>query len=126
MRLVYKKDGKEVKIGDTIDIGRTPEEKEVEVMYFRPPHKPSSSGKVSVKFVASPRSQEFYVSVIGAEWIEREDQGWSPHNDKCKEYWDRGLNCPHIPQEEQDRIKSALKRGDDIDDIIDPGWGQFD
>jgi hypothetical protein len=45
------------------------------------------------------------------------------HKPICAEYWDRGLNCPCIPKEEQERIASALKRGDDIDDIIDAGWG---
>lgn len=50
----------------------------------------------------------------------------SPHNEMCHEYWDRGLNCTHIPPEEQRRIASALRRGDNVDDIIDPGWGQFD
>ncbi len=45
------------------------------------------------------------------------------HKPICQEYWDRGLNCMCIPQEEQDRIKAALKRGEDIDDIIDPSWG---
>jgi hypothetical protein len=75
MRLVFKRSGREVKIGDKIDIagGGDPAEI-VEVTYFRPPHKPSSSGKVSVKDVHSGQESEFYVSVIGAEWIEREDQ----------------------------------------------------
>ena len=47
----------------------------------------------------------------------------STHKPICHEYWDRGLNCPCIPQAEQDRIKAAIKRGDSVDDIIDPGWG---
>lgn len=45
------------------------------------------------------------------------------HKPICHEYWDRGLNCPCIPQAEQERIASAVARGDDIDNIIDPGWG---
>ena len=45
------------------------------------------------------------------------------HKPICHEYWDRGLNCMCIPPEENKRIASALKRGESIDDIIDPGWG---
>jgi hypothetical protein len=42
---------------------------------FREPHKPSSSGHVVVKEMTELGfSKEFYVSVIGAEWIEREDR----------------------------------------------------
>lgn len=37
--------------------------------YFSHPHKPSSEGKVSLE-----NGMEYYVSVIGAEWIEREDR----------------------------------------------------
>lgn len=48
------------------------------------------------------------------------------HTKLCDEYWDRGLNCSCIPVEEQVRILVALKRGDSVDDVIDPGWGQFD
>ena len=48
------------------------------------------------------------------------------HKPICAEYWDRGLNCPCIPPEENKRIASALNRGESIDDIIDPGWGQYD
>ena len=45
------------------------------------------------------------------------------HTAMCHEYWDRGLNCMCIPPEENKRIASALKRGESIDDVIDPGWG---
>ncbi len=45
------------------------------------------------------------------------------HKPICHEYWENGLNCPCIPQEELDRIAAAVKRGDDPRDIIDPGWG---
>ena len=71
MRLVYKATGKEVKVGDVVT---TSKGEKCEVTYFRPPHKPSSSGKVTVQFEGSNSSMEYYVSVIGAEWIEREDR----------------------------------------------------
>lgn len=71
MRLVYTATGQPVAVGDSVAISGVP----VEVIYFRPPHKPSSEGHVLVAY--GPQvcdSREFYVSVIGAEWIEREDR----------------------------------------------------
>ena len=74
MRLVYKVGGHEVKVGDRVNTGRG---EVVEVKHYREPHKPSSEGKVYVKSVEDGWGQEYYVSVIGAEWIEREDRaGW--------------------------------------------------
>ena len=69
MKLVYNWSNESVKIGDRVKLS---DGTWVEVHYFRPPHKPSSQGKVSVKQGGSTR--EYYVSVIGATWIEREDQ----------------------------------------------------
>lgn len=66
MKLVYKTTGEPVKVGDPVEIkgvGMTT------VEYFREPHKPDSEGRVSLASGA-----EYYVSVIGAEWIEREDR----------------------------------------------------
>lgn len=73
MRLVYTKTGTEVKEGDVVEVAHG---QKVEVTYFREPHKPSSSGKVSVRYFENDGTMEYYVSVIGAEWIEREDQPW--------------------------------------------------
>lgn len=72
MRLVYKDTGKEVKVGDVcvLSCGTA-----YVVDYFRKPHKPASSGKVSMRHGGSPWTEEFYVGVIGAEWVEREDRG---------------------------------------------------
>ena len=75
MRLVYMKDGSEVKVGDIVQHEGQP----WRVAFFRPPHKPASSGKVSIAPVTrDPDSMfgtcEYYVGVIGAEWIEREDR----------------------------------------------------
>lgn len=44
------------------------------VNHFAPPHKSSSSGKISVQVIGESYSSEFYVSVIGAEWVDREDR----------------------------------------------------
>jgi len=76
MRLIYKGNGNEVKIGDLVRIGN----EDHVVTFFREPHKPSSSGKVCIRWVNDDRSllgNEYYVGVIDAVWIEREDQGWT-------------------------------------------------
>jgi hypothetical protein len=82
MKLVYRKDS-EVSIpllksvGDPVEVGdkvTLRDGERVIVDYFRPPHKTSSEGKVSVKRKDAQHSCEYYVSVIGAEWTEREDR----------------------------------------------------
>ena len=76
MKLVYTKAPHvEVKVGDVVKTGHR---NEVTVMHFEKPHKPSSSGKVTVRHGKTGPTQEFYVGVIGAEWIEREDQVSQP------------------------------------------------
>ncbi len=68
-----------------------------------------------------------YVMLYGADWSEERhfepDELPDGHKPICAEYRERGLDCPCIPQAEQDRIAAALSRGDDPEDIIDPGWG---
>lgn len=72
MRLVYRKNGIAVDVGDVVTLSGGDK---VEVIYFREPHKPSSSGKVTVKPCGlHSMSMEYFVGVIGAIWIEREDQ----------------------------------------------------
>jgi putative transposon-encoded protein len=70
MRLVYKETQDEVQLGDMVTLS---DGQEVEVTYFRKPHKPGSSGKVSVNSKFDRIGCEFFVGVIGAEWIDRED-----------------------------------------------------
>lgn len=72
MRLVYEASGLEVKVGDTVKI----DQGSYKVSYFRAPHKPASSGKVTVVPIDSDQTfgMEYFVGVIGAKWIEREDQ----------------------------------------------------
>lgn len=69
MRLVYKATQQPVKVGDQVQIGNG----EFAVLDFLPPHKPEAQGKVAVGY-AGESGTLFYVSVIGAEWIEREDR----------------------------------------------------
>jgi hypothetical protein len=72
MRLIYTASQVNVMVGDTCYLR---DGQEVTVQSFAKPHKPSSSGKVYVATVGSPvYKAEYFVGVIGAEWIEREDR----------------------------------------------------
>jgi hypothetical protein len=73
MRLVYKTDPTRlVKVGDVIEAC---DGTKMQVMHFKEPHKPASEGKVSVRPVGADfGDSEYYVSVIGAEWVDREDR----------------------------------------------------
>lgn len=72
MILVYVENGKEVKIGDAVWIRG----KSFRIHYFAKPHSPASEGKVTVKRSGHgfTDTMEYYVSVIGAKWINREDR----------------------------------------------------
>ena len=70
MKLVYEDSGELVLTGDVVKL----DDGDAMVTYFREPHKPSSSGKVCVKYRNTDVTREFYVNVIGAKWIDREDQ----------------------------------------------------
>ena len=67
MRLVYEETGKDVYIGDDVK-----DQPGWTVEYFREPHKPASSGKVTI--TDGTDHCEYYVFIIGAKWIEREDR----------------------------------------------------
>lgn len=73
MKLVYTEDKtREVKLGDEVTLK---DGEIVTIQTIERPHKPSSTGRVYVK---GRRKNDFargyFPSVIGAEWIEREDQ----------------------------------------------------
>lgn len=71
MRLVYSVSKKEVKIGDEVEL----RDGKYIVDYITKPHKPSSTGRVGVKHkTKAVNTAEYFPGVIGAEWIEREDQ----------------------------------------------------
>jgi len=70
MRLVYAATQKPVKFGDPVTLNG----QQFTVDSFRKPHKPDSEGKVSLRQGNWPFPSEVYVSIIGAEWIEREDR----------------------------------------------------
>ena len=67
--LVYTESGEEVKVGDGVTLnGETHM-----VTYFCHPHKPSASGRVTVQAL-NGQCYEYYVTVIGAKWVNRRDQ----------------------------------------------------
>lgn len=68
MQLVYRGTGRAVGIGDKVRLNG----EEYTILHFAKPHKPSSSGKVSLS--REGHTREYYVGVIGAEWINREDR----------------------------------------------------
>ena len=70
MKLVYKLSGNEVRVGDIVKM----DGEESRITYFRQPRSPASSGKVSIEGIGAGISGEYYVSIIGAEWIDREDR----------------------------------------------------
>lgn len=63
--------GQEVKVGHE---GQTFRGESVVVEHFRPPHSPSSEGKMTVRQIVGNLTVEYYVGVIGAAWVDREDQ----------------------------------------------------
>ena len=68
MKLVYDNTGKKVKVGDRIDLEHDGSSM---VDYFVKPHKPASSGKVTI-VNDQDQFSTYYVGVIGATWIDRE------------------------------------------------------
>lgn len=70
MKLVYKATQQEVKVNDmvTIDSGV------VMIISIEKPRHGGSTGRVYVQHVGRRWQQGYYPVVIGAEWIEREDQ----------------------------------------------------
>ena len=71
MKLIHQGTNKEAKISDKVTDFRG--EDTGTITYFSKPHKPSSSGRVTVT-LDNGHAVEHYVSVWGLEWIEREDR----------------------------------------------------
>lgn len=70
MRLVYDKTGIEVQEGDKVETSRA---ELVTVTSIEKPRHGGSTGRVYVENENGGRSG-YYPSVVGAKWIEREDQ----------------------------------------------------
>jgi hypothetical protein len=62
--------GKEVKVGSIIQF----EGQDVQVIYCPPPHKPSSSGKMQIKYASGENSIVYYCGVFDCKWTDRDDQ----------------------------------------------------
>ncbi len=81
----------------------------------------------NVKYAAFASEEDKQADREYKHW---QDQMWNQpetsHKPICAEYFDRGLNCPCIPAEENKRIQAALDRGESPNEVIDAGWGQFD
>lgn len=75
MKLVYDDTGEEVQVGDT---ARTFRGDEIRVAAVVLPAHGGSTGRVYVKYVDDwmkpVNTREFFPSVIGATWVDREDQ----------------------------------------------------
>jgi hypothetical protein len=77
MQLVYTETNVPVETGDIVDL----RDGKVVVEYVKEPHKPSSTGRVGVKYVESKWTMEYFPIVIGAEWkttdqLQFEECGW--------------------------------------------------
>ncbi len=70
MRLVYKATGEEVKVGDIASISGLA----YEVVGIKKPLNPHSAGHVEIYQRGSRITNQYFPSVIGAEWVEREDR----------------------------------------------------
>lgn len=70
MKLIHIQSLEPVAVGDVV---RSFRGEQGLVHHFVPPHKPSSSGHVSVR-AAGGTEHYHYVGVWGMEWIDREDR----------------------------------------------------
>jgi hypothetical protein len=70
MRLVYEKTGIEVQEGDKVETSRN---EKVTVTSIEKPRHGGSTGRVYVEYENGSRGG-YYPVVVGAHWIEREDQ----------------------------------------------------
>lgn len=76
MKLIYtegERAGHEVKVGDKFE-----KSGDWTVVDMPEPHKPGSEGKVYVRQAGHTHTADYYVSVIGARWIDRTDRNNRP------------------------------------------------
>ena len=66
MKLINSNTNREIKVGDQV---RTFRDEVCELMGFEAPRKPSSTGRVYVKFPDSEHQRSFFPSVIGCEIV---------------------------------------------------------
>jgi hypothetical protein len=86
MKLVHKRSGKLAKIGDQWSYKK----RKFCLLGAVLPHKTSSEGRVCVRIEfkdGTTNEQEFYCSVAGLEWIEREDRIARPPEEPVQEHF---------------------------------------
>lgn len=71
MKLIHRTSGAIVQIGDRVKTFRG---EAATVTGWREPHKPASSGYVSIAIDGLTGSAEYHVGVANLEWIDREDR----------------------------------------------------
>lgn len=74
MRLVHTKSGVDAKVGDLVLLDGSP----VYLLNFQKPTSPASEGKCCVGDSMNGPPHQYYVGVVGLEWIEREDRDDCP------------------------------------------------
>lgn len=65
--LTYEETGQPVAMGE---IGETFRGEAVTIIGGTPPHKPSSTGRVTIKSIEGGWEQEYFPSVVGCKWIQ--------------------------------------------------------
>ena len=71
MMLIYTKNNSPVYVGDIVLLN---DDEEFEITSITEPHKPSSTGRVNGRLRGADHEISYFPSVIGAVWINREDQ----------------------------------------------------
>ncbi len=84
-KLIDTGSGKEIKPGYVIKTFRG---EDVEVLSFTPPHKPSSTGKVYLRFLTDGWKQEYYPNVVEAQFIKLNDSNDEAITDAFKKALD--------------------------------------
>lgn len=109
MRLVYKSTGKPVLAGDIHTVNGF----ELRVAHTPQPHKPDSEGKIDFYAAGGVMGPTYGCSVIGAEWIEREDRPLRTRDDAYSEFRELYLTAS------ADQSKAAADPAQAWDDFID-------
>lgn len=74
MKLTYDATGTEVKVGDEVFIKEGGVRVGHRITEIQKPRHGGSTGRVYVKAADEPYSHGYYPSIVGATWVEREDQ----------------------------------------------------
>ena len=112
MKLIHKPTGNEIKEGSSfLWEGRL-----ITVNSCHKPHKPSSSGKMTVIYPEGATSQEYFCPVFDCEWIEREDrQEQDDLLERAKQNTPMTVKLqPALPAGESQKALSRVNQSDQI------------